>query len=606
MFIREIRKQNPNSDKVFVSHRLVESLRTPMGPRQKVLLNLGKLDLPEDHWKQLANRIEQIVHGQSWRLIKIPQEMEALAQQYSRLLIRRRLAEKGRELPSNEKDQDFCSVDVNGIASSEAKSVGPEHVGLEAMRALGFFDLFKRLGFTQTQSNLAALLIVGRLVHPSSERELSRYATEQSGLDELLQTGFTHIGQNALYRVSDLLIENKESIERFLRQCSRQIFSLKETIILYDLTNTYFAGEASAYEKAKRGKSKQKRSDRPLVTVGLVLDEEGFLKESHIFEGNVSEPSTLLHMVRCIHEKSAEQTPPLLVPKPTVVVDAGIASKDNIDLLKEEGFSYIVVSRSRPEQLPTEEFTQIKEGIKAKSFRQGEELFLHCLSERRMQKEKAMVRKARGRMQRELTEVAEGLYKKGCVKVYPKVLERIGRIRQRYPRVSKGFAVNVKEHGGKAIELTWQFDESKLSKPYDGSYFLRTNRTDLSAKQIWPLYIMLSSVEEAFRCLKSELGLRPIHHSKPQRIEAHLFISVLAYHLLNYIQRHLQGSGLKHRWQAIRAWLQTHQVLSTTLPKEDGGMIHLRYCTTPTATQRHIYQALGISSVPLKRKKVVT
>ena len=605
MFIREIKKQNPNSDKVFTSHRLVESIRTPRGPRQTVLMNLGKLDLPEEQWKQLANRIEEIVHGESQRLIQLPQEVEALAEHFAQLLSRRRLAERSQE-PSSKKDQDFYRVDVNGIASCETKSIGPEHVGLEAMRGLGFFDLFARLGFTQTQSNLAALLIVGRLVHPSSERELRRYATEQSGLDELLQTSFSRIGHNALYRSSDLLLDNKETIERFLRQRSKEVFSLKETIILYDLTNTYFAGEALAYEKAKRGKSKQKRSDRPLVTLGLVLDEQGFLKQSHILEGNVSEPSTLVHMVRGIHEKSTEQMPPLLVTTPTVVVDAGIASKDNIDLLKDEGFSYIVVSRSHPEQLPIEEFIEIKEGIKAKSIRQGDELFLYCLSERRMHKEKAMVSKARGRMQRELTELAEGLHKKGCVKAYPKVLERIGRIRQRYPRVSKGFAITVKEHEGKATQLTWHFDETKLSKPYDGSYFLRTNRDDLSPQQIWPLYVMLTSVEDAFRCLKSELGLRPIHHSTPQRIETHLFISVLAYHLLNSIQYHLQSSGLKHRWQTIRAWLQTHQALSTTLPKEDGGMIHLRYCTTPTATQRQIYQALGITSIPLKRKKFVT
>ena len=293
---------------MFISHRLVESVRTPRGPRQRTLMNLGKLDLPKDQWKDLANRIEEIVHGQSQRLIQLPQEeVEALAQHFAQLLIRKRLAQKAPQ-PSIEEDQDFHSVNVNGIASSETKFIGPEHVGLEAMRSLGFFDLFSQLGFTETQCDFATLLIVGRLVHPSSERELSRYATEQSGLDELLQSSFSHISQNALYRASDLLFDNKDIIESFLRRRSKEVFSLKETIILYDLTNTYFAGEASTYEKAKRGKSKQKRNDRPLVTLGLVLDEEGFLKESHILAGNVSEPSTLLHMVRSIQEKSTEQT----------------------------------------------------------------------------------------------------------------------------------------------------------------------------------------------------------------------------------------------------------------------------------------------------------
>lgn len=602
---RNTKTEPRRSDKVFLSHRLVESVRTPRGPRQRVVMNLGNLELPKERWKALANRIEEVVHGQSRRLVPLPREVEALAQHFAQLLIRSRLAENSQESVAA-KDQDFCSVDVNGIASSEAKSIGPEHVGLEAMKGLGFFDLFGQLGFTQAQSELAALLIVGRLVHPGSERELSRYAKEQSGLDELLQTDFSHLSQNALYRASDLLMDNKESMEGFLRRRSREVFSLQETIILYDLTNTYFAGEASTYEKAKRGRSKQKRNDRPLVTLGLVLDEQGFLKESHIFEGNVSEPSTLLQMVGNIHDRSAQQTPPLVATKPTVVMDAGIATADNLALLKKEGFSYIVVSRSRPEQLPAEEFTEIKEGIKARSIRQGDELFLHCLSEAKMHKEKAMTDKARQRMQGELTKIATGLSRKGTVKAYPKVLERIGRLRQRYPRVSKGFRVAVKEQGGKAVELAWQFDESRLSKPYDGSYFLRTDRTDLAAEQIWRTYVMLTTVEDAFRCLKSELGLRPIHHRNPRRIEAHLFISVLAYHLQNYIQRHLQNSKISHRWQTIRAWLQTHQALNTTLPKEDGGMIHLRYCTTPTETQKTIYKAMGITTIPLKRKKLIT
>lgn len=273
---------------------------------------------------------------------------------------------------------------------------------------------------------------------------------------------------------------------------------------------------------------------------------------------------------------------------------------------KDEGFSYIVVSRSDPEEGSSDDFIEIKEGVKAKSIQQGDEVFLHCVSEARMKKERAMVAKARDRMEQELKNLSKGFNKKGCVKTYPKVLERIGRIRQRYPRVSKGFSIIVKEREGKATELTWQFDESKLAKPYDGSYFLRTDRTDLSTKQIWAIYVMLTSVEDAFRCLKSELGLRPIHHTKPDRVEAHLFISVLAYHLLNYIQYYLRKAGVNHRWPTIRSWLQTHQVLTTTLPREDGGMIHLRYCTTPTINQKQLYKALGITSIPLKRKKIVT
>jgi len=536
--------------------------------------------------------------------VPISVEIEALARHHTKQILRKQRSEK-KETHVLENEQDFRNVDINAVSSSDGKSVGPEHAGLEAMKALGFFDLFRQLGFTDDESNLATLQIVGRLVHPGSERELRRYAKEQSALDELLGCNFSSsVGHNMLYHNSDLLFKHKETIERFLRMRSREIFSLGETIILYDLTNTYFSGSAAEYKKAKRGRSKQKRSDRPLVTLGLVLDERGFIKCSRIFDGNVGEPLTLVDMINDIHSQVSRETPPLLVTKPTIVMDAGIASEDNLALIKENGFSYIVVSRSKPEQIGNGSFEQIKEGIKIKEMHIGNETYLHCISDGKMKKEQALVNKARDAMKEEIEYLSEGLNIKRRLKSYPKVLERIGRLRQHYSRVSKGFAIDVKEQKGKAVTITWSFDPSKLGKPYDGSYFIRTDRMDLSKNEIWSLYIMLTSVEDAFRCLKGELGLRPIHHSKSDRIEGHLFISILAYHLLNYIRQHLRKAGINHRWDTVRSLLQTHIALSTHLPTADGKMVHLRYCSIPTPRQVEVYSALKITSTPLKRTKV--
>jgi len=603
MFIREIKKKNPSSPKVFISHRLIESVRTPRGPRQRVVINLGQLDLPKEEWKELANRIEDLLSGYERSTVPIAAEIEALARHYTKQILRKQRSEK-KEISIPEDEQDFRTIDVNAVSSSDGKSVGPEHTGFEAMKALGFFDLFRQLGFTDDESNLATLQIVGRLVHPGSERELKRYAKEQSALDELIGCDFSYVGHNMLYRNSDLLFAHKETTERFLRMRSKKIFSLGETIILYDLTNTYFSGSATGYKKAKRGRSKQKRSDRPLVTLGIVLDEQGFIKCSRIFDGNVGEPSTLVDMINDIHSQVSGETPPLFATKPTIVMDAGIASEDNLDLVRENGFSYIVVSRSRPEQMEDGAFEEIKEGIKVKEMRIGNETYLHCISDGKMKKEQAIVNKARDAMEQEIKYLSEGLTIKRRLKAYPKVLERIGRLRQRYSRVSKGFAIDVKEQKGKAVKITWDFDPLKLGKPYDGSYFIRTDRMDLSKDEIWSLYIMLTSVEDAFRCLKGELGLRPIHHSKSDRIEGHLFISILAYHLLNYIQQHLRKAGINHRWATVRSILQTHMALSTHLPTADGRMVHLRYCSIPTPKQVEVYSALGVTSTPLKRTKI--
>ena len=603
MYIREIQKKNPNSPKVFISHRLIESVRTPRGPRQKVVINLGQLDLPKENWKELANRIEDLLLGYERSTVPIAADIEARARHYTKQILRKQRSEK-KELSITQDEQDYRNVDVNAVSSSEGKSIGPEHAGFEAMKALGFFNLFRQLGFTDDESICATLQIVGRLVHPGSERELRRYAKEQSGLDELLGCDFSHVGHNMLYRTSDLLFRHRETIERFLRIRSREIFSLGETIILYDLTNTYFSGSAAGYEKAKRGRSKQKRSDRPLVTLGIVLDEQGFIKCSRIFDGNVGEPATLLDMISDIHAQVSRETPPLLVAKPTIVMDAGIASEDNLGMVKENGFSYIVVSRKRPAHMEDDAFEEIKEGIRVKEMHIGDETYLHCISDGKMKKEQAIVMKAQDAMEQEIKYLSEGLTIKGRLKSYPKVLERIGRLRQRYSRVSKGFSIDVKEHDGKAVAITWRFDPSQLGKPYDGSYYIRTNRMDLSKDEIWSLYIMLTSVEDTFRCLKGELGLRPVHHSKPDRIEGHLFIAILAYHLANYIQYHLRKAGINHRWGTVCSILQTHIAISTHLPTADGNMVHLRYCSIPTPKQVEIYSALGITAVPLKRTKI--
>jgi transposase len=602
MFIRAKEKKNKNSNKIYYTHKLVESVRTEQGPRQRILLNLGTLDLDQKQWKPLANRIEELLAGQR-RLIAIEEDIETLAQHFTKLLVQKKMAEKNEFKQS---EQDFQSVDVNALASSEGKSIGCEHVGLEAMKQLGFFKLFRRLKFKRENMDLAALLIIGRLVHPCSERELKRYAEEESGLDELLKTDFTHLANNALYETSDILFSHKDTIEQFLRNHSKKLLGLGESIILYDLTNTYFEGDLPFCEKAKHGRSKDKRNDRPLVTLGIVLDENGFLKTTRIFEGNISEPKTLMDMVHEVHGHAVGQQPPLPVEKPTVVIDAGIASEDNLQTLKKHGFSYIVVSRSKPYEIPIPDFVEIKKGIKVHSFKIDDEIFLHCLSDAKTKKEQSMVNKARDKMEKELLYLREGLNIKRRLKRYDKVVERIGRLRNQYSRVSRGFDIQVKPGVNNAVDIHWQFDEKKLGKPYDGTYFLRTDRNDLDDEKIWSIYIMLTIVEDAFRCLKDELGLRPNFHHKPDRIDGHIFITVLAYHLLHLIRYKLNEAGLFHRFKTIKSWLNTHRILTTSLPKEKGGVIHIRHCTTPTLKQQEVYSALKITNVPLRQRKTTT
>ncbi|GAB6059383.1 IS1634 family transposase [Desulfonatronum parangueonense] len=605
MFIREKVKQNKNPKKVYHAHFLVESIRTVNGPRQRTILKLGTLSLPKEKWKALANRIEEIYLG-SQNFLQVDPEVEPLASHFARLLIQQKIAEKQQAPQEDKGGPDYLTVDVSELSSSPAKSVGAEHVGVHAMQQLGFFDLFKELDLTRRQSDLATLSIVGRLVHPCSENELKRFAKENSALDLILNTDFSRIGQNELYNVSDLLFENKEHIESFLRNRAKKVFCLKETIILYDLTNTHFEGAVKQCSKAHRGRSKQKQHQRPLVTLGLVMDELGFLKSSKTFDGNVVEAHTFQEMIKDLHQQSQGLRPVLPLYKPTVVMDAGIATEENLAFLKEQNFAYIVVSRKKYKEIPEGEAVSVKDGVTVKSFTQDDEVILHCQSQSKEQKEQGIVTKAKDKMEAELKALREGLSQKNKLKKYVKVLEKIGKLRKQYSRVSKAFEINVTQDEDLAVDLVWTYDPKKLGKPYDGSYFLRTSRTDLDPARIWEVYIMLTILEGAFRHMKSELGLRPNFHRKEDRIEGHMFITVLAYHLLHWIGYRLKKAGMCSSWTGIRETLDTHRLLTTSMPVKDGGIVSILHCTTPTVEQAKIYNVLGASGMPIKKTKVVT
>ncbi len=213
MFIKETKKRNKGYDKVFISHRLIESYRTERGPRQRTILSLGKLDLSRSQWKILANRIEDIVFGQT-SLLPIDEDIEQLAQHYAGLIIHNELLNQ----PSVERSgPDYETVDLNSLQSRHSRTIGAEYVGLSIFKALGLPEFLQELGFNSTQVNLATLSIVGKLVHPGSERQTRKWAQHLSGLDELLDTNFQHLSNNALYRISDLLFKHKSAIESYLR-----------------------------------------------------------------------------------------------------------------------------------------------------------------------------------------------------------------------------------------------------------------------------------------------------------------------------------------------------------------------------------------------------
>jgi transposase len=270
------------------------------------------------------------------------------------------------------------------------------------------------------------------------------------------------------------------------------------------------------------------------LTLGLVIDSQGFPKTSQVFSGNQSEPATLLEMVNVLRQKDPTDN-----PKPTVVIDAGLATEDNLKELKGH-YHYIAVSRKKMAIPPvSDDCIVIKESkqnkVEAKRISGDEEILLYCKSHLKQQKEHSMQSRLEQNFLEQLSYLSKSIHKKGGTKRYDKVLQRIGRLKEKYKQIARFYQIHVEEKDGLASRISWEYLKEQSDQRFSGAYFLRTDRFDLSEKDIWSIYIMLTQLEEAFCSLKSELLLCPVFHQKEQRSDAHIFITLLAYHLRHNI-----------------------------------------------------------------------
>ena len=376
----------------------------------------------------------------------------------------------------------------------------------ETIKELEIDQKLTNLGLTRLQTAVALGVVAGRMIVFGSERATHQWMQNMTALDELLGIDFSNVSLDSVYRASDLLLKNKDALEEHLRGTEGRLFSLQEKIILYDLTNTFFEGSGKFNPKARYGgNSKEKRNDCPLVTLGLVLDVQGFPKKSRIYEGNISEPKTLEAMIRGL---AGEDINDNCLFKPTIVLDAGIATEDNINWLRGQSYQYIVVSRKKKKAIPADvamvavkvdekhDTVLVKAGLVENP--QTDELELYCHSLDKEKKEEGIRNKFQERFEAELLKARQGLDLKGGTKRYDKVIERVGRLKEKFKLVSHGYNVTIEKDSqtDNAGNISWS---RKKTENTSGVYCLRTNRKDLNEQQIWDIYTMLTDIEDAFR-----------------------------------------------------------------------------------------------------------
>jgi transposase len=557
--------------------------------------------LPKKQWQELANAIEAMIQGQ--KVLFIDRAVQEEAKRWFNAYITS--CAKLPVLVQPKDAADFEEISISSVANHHPKTIGAEHIALSMYRELGFDKMFRQLGFNHKQMNDAALSILGRMLEPVSEHATTIWSRSQTGLDELLGTDFSKLSHNSLYRITDQIYMHKEYLEQELRKTECSIFNLDESIFLYDLTNTYMEGMAPGISKARFGHSKEKRYDCRLLTLGMVIDDQGFPKRTKVMEGSVSEPSTLQEMIDYL--SADNESKPV-----TVVVDAGISSEDNLKFLREQGYHYICVARNKavkPEQIDETQFVKvINKGnteIQTQLIRQDDECVLYCRSTNMGLKETAMREKFCSRFEAELDKIKASLASKRGRRKFEYVQERVIRLKERFKSVSSFYSISIEHEDDKATSLSYVCDrKDDLENKYSGSYFLRTSHLNLSNDKMWSLYMLLNTVESAFRTLKTDLNFRPVYHQKELRAEAHLFIAVLAYHIVNAIRLRLSDSDITLSWSSLRNMMRNHQLILTSMQSKDGKTITILDTSVPEESHKQIYKALNLSPNPVPRKVV--
>jgi transposase len=295
-------------------------------------------------------------------------------------------------------------------------------------------------------------------------------------------------------------------------------------------------------------------------------------------------------------------------------LDAGIASEVNVLWLTDKHYPYFVVSRKKKKEIPPDvTMIAVKEDDKTNTVfvqaglaknQETDELELYCHSIDKEKKEESIKSKFQQRFEAELLKARNALHIRNGTKRYDKVVERIGRLKEKFKLVSHTYKVSVEKdtESDKAKNITWSL--KKIEKT-SGIYCLRTDRKDLNEQQIWDIYTMLTDIEDAFRCMKSELGLRPVYHQKEPRCDGHIFITLLAYHLLHTIRFKLRQRGVRFCWTTIRKQLSTQLRVTTTMKRKDGKIIHIRKSTKAEPSHQAIYDALNLPHQPGKTVKTI-
>jgi transposase len=493
-------------------------------------------------------------------------------------------------------------VDLKSMKAIRVRETGAEWLCYQAMEVLGIRGyLMKDHGFSEAEANMALLILMGRLVYPTSEKKSAEWLLEQSGSTDLLSKTL-EIHRYSLYMIAGKLLSIHDALEDYVYNRLGELVDFSEMGHLYDITNTYFEGRMLGSSLASYARSKEKRNDCPLVSIGLLTNEGGFIRRSHFYAGNVGEPATLDRVLEYVAESKG------------ILTDAGIGTSENIEKLAVKGIEYMCVVREGFRHYPVD-FGQAESfehkssnGTQYKVWLQSREhhfevdgqpfsdWLIFVKSEAKQAKEDGIVAGQKMRFEKGLRQIRNSLSKPKGHKKIAQVHQRIGRLKAKNSRASKAFDIKLKDNGKQVIQLEWNYNPEHEQR--NGTYIIRTSLPVETPKQAWQAYHTFTTIEAVNRCCKTDLNMRPVYHQKDEPIKAHLFLTLLACNIATLIRYLLAKKGIRWSWKEIVRIMNTQKVVLSEFTNDLNELFLLSHWSKPEPKTRQIYNALGYPDRP--------
>ena len=628
-------RTNPETGIYCGYYRLVESYRNHQDRVcHRTILNAGYLDnITADQLNQIQKILTAKVNHPGKPLFEFETQDPVVSQHveifYNRIISEKRIDVVSVDTPKRSvKGKDMHLIDINSIKNKDVREIGAEWLSYQALEQLQIAKFLGQRGWGQDETNLAMTHVISRVVCPASELGTARWIRENSAVCEITGYDNAKINKDKLYEISLKLFAEHDALEQHLSKRTNELFDFEDKILLYDLTNTYFEGRKEKSVFAKFGKSKEKRNDAKLIVLALVVNREGFIKYSTIFEGDIADCKTLSKIIDKLRSITSSYA-----KKALVVIDAGIATEENLKMIKSQGFDYLCVTRSSLKNYTVDagdilvtvtDNTKKKIGLCKVKTGRNTDYYLKVESQAKAVKERSMNQQFRERFEAGMQRIANALSKKGGIKREDKVYERIGRLKQKYPSIHRHFDIEVilKQESDNqnhienerinnvdkkrtVVGLKWRIREGVDINARSGVYFLRTSLDSCTEREVWNFYNTIREIEATFRILKADLDLRPIYHHRDESSMAHLHLGLLAYWVVNTVRYQLKNNGTRIGWKEITRIMNTQKAVTTTAQNVHDQIIVIRRCSEPNQNVKNIYDALKFKYAPFVKKKFV-